>query len=183
MSGEAATAAHFAGQWAEQAGVAAFPTQAQRIYEAEEIVPPPATPGTVRQAAAVDRDVLVEWVGAFSAETGEAGTGRQPASYVDRRLAAKELWVWEHHHPVAMAGLSQEAAGVVRIGPVYTPPSQRKHGFGSALVAAITSTARNAELRCMLYTDLANPTSNSIYRAVGYRAVAEVLRYRFEQAR
>jgi predicted GNAT family acetyltransferase len=32
----------------------------------------------------------------------------------------------------------------------------------------------------MLYTDLANPTSNSIYRRIGYRAVAEVLRYGFE---
>jgi predicted GNAT family acetyltransferase len=30
-----------------------------------------------------------------------------------------------------------------------------------------------------LYTDLGNPTSNSIYRSVGYQAVAEALRYRF----
>jgi hypothetical protein len=33
--------------------------------------------------------------------------------------------------------------------------------------------------RCILYTDLGNPTSNSVYRRVGYRAVAEGLRYRF----
>jgi predicted GNAT family acetyltransferase len=32
----------------------------------------------------------------------------------------------------------------------------------------------------MLYTDLANAVSNSIYRRLGYRAVAEVLRYRFD---
>ena len=30
-----------------------------------------------------------------------------------------------------------------------------------------------------LYTDLGNPTSNAIYRAIGYEAVAELLRYRF----
>ena len=35
-------------------------------------------------------------------------------------------------------------------------------------------------LRCILYTDLANSTSNSIYRAIGYRAVAEALKYDFE---
>jgi predicted GNAT family acetyltransferase len=31
----------------------------------------------------------------------------------------------------------------------------------------------------MLYTALSNPTSNSIYRQIGYRSVAEGLRYRF----
>jgi uncharacterized protein len=36
-----------------------------------------------------------------------------------------------------------------------------------------------ARRRCILYTDLGNPTSNSIYRRIGYRAVAECLRYRF----
>jgi uncharacterized protein len=35
-------------------------------------------------------------------------------------------------------------------------------------------------LRCALYTDLGNPTSNSIYRRIGYRALAEVVRYRFQ---
>ncbi|CAN5840980.1 hypothetical protein BH23ACT1_BH23ACT1_07330 [soil metagenome] len=34
-------------------------------------------------------------------------------------------------------------------------------------------------LRCILYTDLGNPTSNTIYRSVGYVAVAEALRYDF----
>jgi predicted GNAT family acetyltransferase len=35
------------------------------------------------------------------------------------------------------------------------------------------------DLRCVLYTDLANPTSNSIYRRIGYEAAAEILGYRF----
>ena len=34
--------------------------------------------------------------------------------------------------------------------------------------------------RCILHTDLGNPTSNSVYRRIGYRCVAEGLRYRFE---
>jgi predicted GNAT family acetyltransferase len=32
----------------------------------------------------------------------------------------------------------------------------------------------------MLYTDLANPTSNSIYQAVGYRRVGDAVELRFE---
>ena len=34
--------------------------------------------------------------------------------------------------------------------------------------------------RCILYTDLGNPISNSVYRRIGYRAVAEGIQYRFE---
>jgi predicted GNAT family acetyltransferase len=32
---------------------------------------------------------------------------------------------------------------------------------------------------CILYTQLGNPTSNAIYRAIGYEPVVEVVRYRF----
>jgi uncharacterized protein len=33
---------------------------------------------------------------------------------------------------------------------------------------------------CFLFTDLANPTSNSIYQQVGYRPVADVEQWSFE---
>jgi predicted GNAT family acetyltransferase len=33
---------------------------------------------------------------------------------------------------------------------------------------------------CFLFTDLANPTSNSIYQTVGYRPVADVDQWSFE---
>jgi predicted GNAT family acetyltransferase len=33
---------------------------------------------------------------------------------------------------------------------------------------------------CFLYTDLANPTSNSIYQAIGYRPACDVDQYRFD---
>jgi len=40
-------------------------------------------------------------------------------------------------------------------------------------VAAVTAAEVAAGRCCMLYTDLANPTSNSVYRRVGYRLVGE----------
>lgn len=79
-----------------------------------------------------------------------------------------------------MAGLSEPVSGVARVGPVYTPTERRNSGYTSALVAGVSRGIRTTGQRCMLYTDLANPTSNSIYRALGYRAVAEALRYAFD---
>jgi hypothetical protein len=46
-------------------------------------------------------------------------------------------------------------------------------------VAAVSAGVLAAGRRCILYTDLGNPTSNSVYRRIGYRAVVECLRYRF----
>ena len=71
--------------------------------------------------------------------------------------------------------------GVARIGPVYTPPDRRGRGYGSALVGAVSAAVRARGTRCILYTDLGNPTANSVYRRLGYRAVAEALRYRFDR--
>lgn len=180
VNGEAATAARFAGHWAERNKRAARPIQAQRIYELEQVVPARAVGGGLCRAIDDDRQTLVEWFEAFQAEAGERGGGGDLAHLVERRLKAQQLWLWDDQGPVAMAGLSEAVAGVVRVGPVYTPPLRRNRGYASALVAAVSTATRSNGHRCILYTDLANPTSNSIYGAIGYRAVAEVLRYEFD---
>ncbi len=57
---------------------------------------------------------------------------------------------------------------------MYTPPAGRSRGYASSAVAALSRAVLDAGARrCMLYTDLANPTSNRIYAAIGYRRVAE----------
>jgi predicted GNAT family acetyltransferase len=66
---------------------------------------------------------------------------------------------------------------------LYTPTEYRRHGYGTSLVAAVSSwLLAHGRRRCFLYTDLANPTSNSIYRRIGYRQVAESAEYGFESA-
>ena len=65
-------------------------------------------------------------------------------------------------------------AGGARIGPVYTPPEERGRGYASNLVANVSAGAlERGAGACYLYTDLGNPTSNTIYRRLGYRQVAE----------
>ena len=83
--------------------------------------------------------------------------------------------VWEvDGEPVSCAGFGSETPNGVRIGPVYTPPERRRRGYGSALTAHLTQQLLDGgRTFCFLYTDLANPTSNGIYRAVGYELVCE----------
>jgi RimJ/RimL family protein N-acetyltransferase len=50
----------------------------------------------------------------------------------------------------------------------------RSRGYASSAVAAVSRHAlATGAHTCMLYTDLANPTSNKIYADVGYRRIAE----------
>ena len=178
VSGEAAAAAAFAGQWTERTRSGAVPVQGLRIYElAGDPVAAPV-PGVLRPAVEDDGPVVAEWFAGFFEDTGE--TIGDPTRLAAQRLEAGELWLWDDGGPVSMTGLAPPEAGVVRVGHVFTPRAERGSGYATALVAATSGAARAQGRRCILYTDLGNPTSNAIYRAIGYRPVTECLKYRFE---
>ena len=175
--GEAATAAAFAGGWAECRPAPVFPVEAQRIYRLRHVVPPPATPGELRAAGVADRVVLRRWVTAFFAETGVPGDA---ADVVDRHLGAGRFWVWDDGGPVSALAASTPAAGVSRVSYVYTPPERRGRGYAAAGVAALSERLlAEGATACMLFAQLHNPTPHALYRRVGYEAFAEVLSYRF----
>jgi GNAT superfamily N-acetyltransferase len=178
INGEAATAAVFAGQWSERSKSAATPVQGNRLYEFSQTGEAPDVEGTLRQAGPKDRGLMILWTRAFEREVDESASDTELR--VDRGLAAGQLWLWEQNgDALSMAVSRAPVNGVVRLSGVYTPPEKRRHGYAAACVHALSKQISHAGYRCMLYTDLGNPTSNSIYRRIGYRAVAEALRYRF----
>ncbi len=152
----------------------------QGVYALEELVSPPPTKGAMRPADAADRALVLEWVEAFSSEalhddvTGD--TARLERS-VDARLAGGDAGfaLWEvDGRPVSLVGFGGPTPNGIRIGPVYTPPQERGHGYASALTAAVSAEQLTRGRRfCFLYTDLANPTSNAIYVRIGYRRVCD----------
>ena len=179
VNGDAATAARFAGQWSERCKSAATPFQGTRLYELLELGEIPRIDGQLRQAGSSDRSLMIQWTRAFQEEIGESANGTELR--VDRGLAAGQLWLWDQNGETTSMAVGREPVrGVVRLAGVYTPPEKRKRGYAEACVYALSKHLRDRGYRCVLYTDLANPTSNSIYRRIGYRAVAEALRYRFE---
>jgi predicted GNAT family acetyltransferase len=79
-----------------------------------------------------------------------------------------------------MAGVGGRTPTGVRIGPVYTPPERRGVGYTSNLVAAASQEQLDAGRSFVfLFTDLANPTSNHIYEAIGFEPVSDIDRYVF----
>ena len=179
VNGDAATVASFAGQWSERCKSAATPFQGTRLYELLELGEVPRTEGQLRRAGPSDRSLMIQWTRAFQNEIGESANDTELR--VDRGLAAGQLWVWDQNGETKSVAVRREPVqGVVRLSGVYTPPGKRKHGYAAACVYALSKHLRAGGYRCILYTDLGNAASNSIYRRIGYRAVAEALRYRFD---
>ncbi len=174
---DAAAAATFAGHFAERHGVPVAPFEAQRLYELCCLEATATAPGRLRLAAASDGPALVEWTREFATDT-ETPAG-DAHDFVDVGVAAERLWVWDDNGPVSMAGASQPAAGVCRVQRVYTPPTRRGTGYTTACVERLSRVLTGRGLRCVLYTQMRNPTSNAIYRRIGYRPVSEVLSYDF----
>ena len=64
--------------------------------------------------------------------------------------------------------------------PSTRRPRLRGRGYATALVAHASAEAlAHGATRCYLHTDLANPTSNAIYRRIGYEWVCEATEIRF----
>ena len=91
------------------------------------------------------------------------------------------FWLWEDHgEPVSLSGFSGPTPTGIRIGPVYTPPEHRKHGYATTLVADLSAwLLEQGHRACFLYTDLANPTSNRIYVEIGYERVCDAMEFTF----
>ncbi|WP_327421541.1 GNAT family N-acetyltransferase [Streptomyces sp. NBC_01527] len=148
----------------------------QRLYRLGELIPPsPAPPGRARSATITDRALLVAWHRAFAADVGQPDTHAE--RMVDERTASGDLTLWETVGvPVSMAGVSPRVAGAVRVTAVYTPREHRGHGYAAAVTAEVSRAAREAGAQeVLLFTDLANPTSNGVYRRIGYEALSDRL--------
>jgi RimJ/RimL family protein N-acetyltransferase len=170
---EVATA--FAAAWADGAGGQVTVHRRVRLYRLASLVwPDPPPPGAPRTAGDRDAALATEWVSAFSSEVRET-EGTDHAAAVRERLSYGGLTLWETGDgPVSLAGLTRQVAGMVRVGPVYTPPRWRGHGYASAATAEVSRAALAAGAEeVLLYTDLANPVSNSVYQRIGYREVED----------
>ncbi len=169
-------AAAFAGAWRKRTGGSAAEQLRMRLYRLAELSwPDPAPDGAPRLATERDAALLTDWFTAFAREVHEMDEGQDQAVAVKDGLSYGGVTVWEAAGvPVSVAGRTRQVAGMVRIGPVYTPPRLRGHGYASAATAAASRAALAAGARqVLLFTDLANPVSNSIYQRIGFRPVED----------
>ena len=181
VNGPTAIAAQVAAVWMAETERAVLLRHAERLHVLEgEVHLDASPPGRARLATAADADLLVRWIGDFCRE---AGVVAQPPAVVEDRLDHGGMTLWEDAsgEPVALAARNRPAAGIVRVGPVFTPAPHRRRGWGAAVTAAATQAALDEGARAVvLFTDLTNATSNALYRRLGYLPVGDRLVLRFD---
>jgi len=168
-------------------GGTAWAWEHTRLFELGELVEPKPVEGRMRRADTDDTELCLAWFQAFAADAAEqAGRteGEGHEEYFTRedmleRIEGGRIWLWEvAGETVHLTGFNQPAFGVARVGPVYTPREHRGRGYASAGVAEVSRWLRDQGARACLFTDQANPTSNRIYQALGYRAVVDMANLR-----
>ena len=159
-------------------------TQHTRLHELGTLAPPAPVPGRLVGATEDDLELVTQWFAAFMGDADEqAGRPRGASAYEapDRVGAAAPnpnrlpvVLGRRNRAPRAPHRRHPASFGVARIGPVYTPPSQRGRGWASNAVAEVSRKLQAQGARVCLFTDQANPTSNKIYAALGYRPVVDM---------
>jgi predicted GNAT family acetyltransferase len=183
--GPLALSRRFAERWTAATGAAHRLQISERAFRLSLVIPPRPAAGAMRVADLGDFDLLVAWLVAFAAEAlpEESNELEDARASVNRwlRLGTKRTYLWEvDGTPVSWASVGGRTPHGVRVGPVYTPPEHRGHGYASALVAAASQAQLDDGLAfCFLFTDLANPTSNHVYQAIGYEPVTDIDVYVF----
>jgi len=176
----------FAERWSERNGCGWEVRLEERIFRLARVRPPRPVPGRMRPARPADRELVVDWIVAFGREALPDADAERVAAVVDQSLAGigRRIFLWDDGEPASLAGAGGATPNGIRIGPVYTPPARRERGYASALTAALSQAMLDEGRRfCFLYTDLANPTSNRIYQAIGYEAVTDALMVGFTTLR
>ncbi|HEX4721852.1 MAG TPA: GNAT family N-acetyltransferase, partial [Pseudonocardiaceae bacterium] len=179
----------FTAAWTDRTGDEHEIKSRERLYRLGEeagqaeaaLTPPTNVPGEAVEGTESDVELLTSWRRAAAQEIFHRPARLTPVE-VSRMVRGSVAMgngqiLWQvDGHPVAMAIVGLPREGMSRIGPVYTPRELRGHGYGSAVTAAAARWAldRDAD-HVVLFTDLANPVSNSIYQRIGFRPVADAL--------
>jgi GNAT superfamily N-acetyltransferase len=176
VAGDRPAATRFAARWCERRGGQATETKGTRLHRLGELTPLSADGGSPRPMRADEVDLVSRW--GIDGFAEELGSGYR--EWAERQLRQQTMWIWAADgEPVSMVGYHLPIFGVCRVGPVYTPPERRRHGYAGALTSHVSAEILAQGNQACLYTDLANPTSNKIYHQAGYRPLADFVDVEF----
>ena len=177
-------AATFFAAWAGHSYAAQHVSFQQGIYVLEQILPVPLV-GKFRMATMQDLYFLPYWLHAMGNESGvmlksfERIVNRAKELVLGNSLG---ILLDDEGTPVSMAALARQLPHGYAVSHVYSPPYYRNKGYATSCVAQLSAHALSGKNTfCVLHTDLSNPTSNAIYRKIGYVQVATMLELAFNE--
>ena len=156
----------------------------ERIYELTEVNPVTLGKNEFRQIKLQDLDTIMKWIRAMQLEAMRIKMTEDDETMKNDLIKND---VWKSFYVLCKADdllTMAKKAGTTPTGQlvnyVYTPPELRRNGYATECVAKLSQLCLDeGKQRCLLFTDLNNPTSNKIYQKIGYIPVVDVDMYKF----
>lgn len=178
--GPKALAAEFTREWILQVDCGLETKMEQRIYKLEKVNDIPLTNGKLRVATEADLELVTEWTYQFSLVTPEHLTLEGARKLAKRGIEESSIFIWDDNGPVSMAKKARPTKNGIVVNLVFTPQEFQRKGYATTCVAQVSQQLLDEGYSfCSLYTDLANPTSNSIYMKIGYEPIIDSVVYGF----
>lgn len=183
VTSDKALALAFAEKYTAGKGMTCDTEMNQRIYELKIINQDIKCQGVIRLAKNDDIHFFPYWLEAFYASVYGKTEMNIPEDVQEAKykIDSRKMYILEVAGvPVSMAGFTRELTTAIGVAYVYTPPYFREKGYASSIVAQLSQLALDRGYKkCVLYTDLSNPISNSIYMKIGYVPVCDSLMLSF----
>jgi len=174
-------AKEFAVTWAKLSGTQYKEGMRQRVYELKKVIRPEWSRGKLRVATEDDVELMTQWIFDFHQEALTGSDIAEAQEKAKNRIGDRDIHIWEDGKPVSMAAKSRPTSNGIIVHLVYTPPELRRRGYATSCVASLSQLLLDSGWKfCVLFTDLSNPTSNSIYQKIGYRVVCDFNEYIFD---
>ena len=152
----------------------------QLVYRLDKMEKIKYVNGFLRKATMQELDFLAEWAYFFTKEAMGDGDRKEAAERTKNTIKKGNLFLWENGGKVvSMAGVSRPTRNGITVNYVYTPKKYRGYGYATSCVAKLSERMLEKYRFCTLFTDQANPTSNSIYLKIGYKPIEEFRQINF----
>jgi predicted GNAT family acetyltransferase len=180
--GESSITDPFAENWCCLNNVKVVDRMSLLMYRLDAVNDVKLAPGKFRLAGVDDGSLVDEWAQAFHHELYTSAGRNQPEVSLADRIENNDVFLWEDDGPVSMVVKSRPTGKGISVSGVYTPPGYRQKGYATSCVTSLCrKILYDGYEFCTLYTDQANPASNSIYIRIGFREICDSVMYTFSK--
>lgn len=180
--GELQTATYFRDQWILKNNLNYKLSIHLGVYEADKILSP-KDPGMIIPGTENEKAIIFQFVKGFCQDCfpDKEHTDENIHKLSDRHIKNQSLYLLKNEvgEIVSMAANTRGSQNSGTVSLVYTPNHLRGKGYASKVTALVSEKILQEKKFASLFTDLTNPTSNSIYQKIGYRKIGENIHFDF----
>ncbi|WP_099159330.1 GNAT family N-acetyltransferase [Virgibacillus ndiopensis] len=171
----------FVEEWTQLTNRNAGVHMEQLIYQLDHVNNVPISDGNLVEATMFHHSLLTQWLVQFGSEANETISESKAVQIATDFINNRSVYLWEVNGvPVSMVNRSRKTKHGATLNAVFTPDEHKRKGYATSSVAALSRKLLDSGFQfCSLYTDQANPTSNSIYKKIGYYVVGDSIVYMF----